>query len=107
MFDRYIYFAKFINEEIIINQYRIFQEDIINVIVFTENNHKIIYKKSDVAFSIEDALRILVNSYTDRIESIAYSIHRKEQELKILKSLIPELMFEQRKVESRKRCIDH
>ena len=70
-------------------------------------NDEIVITESEkgIASSKEDAILILSNSYCDRIFSIQDSIKRKQCEIDYLKKLIPELMFEQRQVENRKKYV--
>jgi len=76
------YTAQFINDEI--------------VIIESENG---------MASSKEDAVLLLSNSYTDRIYYLRQRIKDEENHILYLKALIPELMFEQRKIENRKKYV--
>jgi hypothetical protein len=55
--------------------------------------------------SKEDAVLLLSNSYTDRIYYLLQRIKDEENHILYLKALIPELMFEQRKIENRKKYV--
>ncbi len=97
----YVYIAKFINDEIIIDQYDIIESSQ-STVTINNNNRKFIYTIDAVAFSKEDAIRVLVNNYSYRIDCIRETIKNKQQEISELQQLIPELLFEQRKLENRK-----
>jgi len=71
------------------------------------SNDEIVIYESDngMASSKEGAILALINSYTEEIHNIEERIKAQEKHILYLKSLVPELMFEQRKVENRKKYV--
>jgi len=99
--SEYIYYANFENDEISVQKYIVISEDSDTITTVIDKNIYT-FNKLDIASSPEDAILILINSYTYKILEIEDYIKKKESQIIYLKSLIPELMFEQRKVENRK-----
>jgi len=73
--------------------------------LFVDDEIVITESENGMASSKEDAILMLINSYTEQIHLIQKYIKDKEATILYLKSLIPELMFEQRKVENRRKYV--
>ena len=72
---------------------------------FINDEIVIIESENGIAFSKNDAIMVLSNSYSDRISYLEQRIKYEEKHILYLRSLIPELIFEQRKVENRKKYV--
>jgi len=73
--------------------------------LFVDDEIVITESENGIASSKEDAILMLTNSYTTKIYDIEQYIKNEENNIKHLKLMIPELMFEQRKIENRKKYV--
>ena len=73
--------------------------------LFVDDEIVITESENGMASSKEDAILMLINSYTEQIHLIQKYIKNEENNIKHLKLMIPELMFEQRKIENRKKYV--
>ena len=73
--------------------------------LFVDDEIVITESVNGIASSKGDAILLLTNSYTSKIYDLEQCIKDKENDILYLKTLIPELLFEQRKIENRKKYV--
>ena len=101
----YIYVAELSADGICVYSYHIIERSNDQLTTISENG-KVRYFPNDffkVAFSKEDAITFLINSYTVEINDIELLIKQKKEEIAVLEKRIPELKHLQRVVASRKK----
>ena len=108
----YVYEARFIDDDIRVEQFKIISKHNDSLVTVNDNGLLRTFPDSifKVAFSREDAILALVNSYNSTIINVEDKIEFMKSEIIRLKAKIPEIMYEQRRVsnlaERYKKCID-
>ena len=103
MSDKFVYEAHFINDEIIVNEYRIISEDSEQVKTLSSEGHTRYFPNDffKVAFSKEDAISFLINGYVDIVKRLEDKIKDRENDIKLLKQMVQNKLYEQHVVQVR------